>query len=420
MGSVDPPARLRPKVAIVGAGPVGLETARVLTAEGLDVRVYEAGDGPGAALARWRHVRLFTPWHMNVAEGALEDLAAEGLAPELDEDACPTIGSFVDDYLGALARHPRIAPTLRFGHRLVSAGRSRSLRFDLPMMPQRADSPFRLLLRGGDGQERVAGADVLVDCTGMTSRPAWIGRGGIPAPGERELRDSRRIWGRLPDLRGVHRDQFRARRVLLVGSGFSAATAAAELAAIHAEDPDTRIDWAIRHEDGPPIAPTPGDSLETRARLVEAANASVEPDGPIRLHRGAWVERLTAARDGVLEITLTGGARTVYDELLGMVGFVPDFSMLEGLQVDLDYATQGPRKLARILRKADEAGARRRGASPSWMHERPVGPDAIMSPEPDLFVLGHKSFGNRSDFFLQAGYLQARLVAEAIHWKVIA
>ncbi|MEZ4265281.1 MAG: NAD(P)-binding protein [Myxococcota bacterium] len=412
------PSRLRPKVAIIGAGPTGLEVARTLTELGLDVLVYEAGSAVGSGLARFAHVQLFTPWRMNVADGALQDLAEAGRPCPVDWDECPTVGDFISRYLGALAQHPRIAPTLRLDHRLIAAGRERALRTDHPRMPQRAESPFRLLLQDGRGRERVAHADVLVDCTGITQRAAWVGRGGIPAPGETALRDAARIEGWLPDLAGAARERFRGRRILLVGAGYSAATAAALLAELVAESPTTRVEWVVRHAATDPIEEVEDDSLSGRADLTRRANAAVAPTGPIRLHRENWVERITPSRDGLLDVTLSGGARMVFDEILAMVGYTPDFSSLEGLQVHLDYATRGPRKLAQLLRQEDEAGPKRAVA-----HARaptPPGPEVLMHPEPDLFVLGHKSFGNRPDYFFQSGYLQARMLADLLRWRVLA
>lgn len=411
------PSRLRPKVAIIGAGPAGLEAARTLTALGLEVLVYEAGASVGAGFARFSHVQLFTPWRMNVADGALQDLATVGLPCPVPWDECPSVGEFVGRYLGALAQHPRIAPTLRLEHRLIAAGRERALRTDHPRMPQRAESPFRLLLQDGRGRERVAHADVLIDCTGITQKAAWVGRGGIPAPGEMALREAGRIEGWLPDLAGAARERFRDRRILLVGAGYSAATAAVLLAELAGESPGTRVEWVVRHAGRDPIEPVDDDSLSGRAELTRLANLAAAAGGAIRLHRENWVERIAPSRDGLLDVTLSGGARMVFDEILAMVGFTPDFSALEGVQIHLDYATRGPRKLAQLLRKEDEAGPKRPVA-----HARaptPPGPEVLMHPEPDLYVVGHKSFGNRPDYFFQSGYLQAQMLADLLRWRVL-
>ena len=48
-------------VLVIGAGPVGLAAAAHLVERGLPFLVLEAGDGPGAAVAEWGHIRMFSP-----------------------------------------------------------------------------------------------------------------------------------------------------------------------------------------------------------------------------------------------------------------------------------------------------------------------------------------------------------------------
>src|SRR6266536_2010088 len=91
-----PTARL--PVAVVGAGPVGLAAAAHLLERGLVPLVLEAGDQPGANIARWRHVRLFTPWCLALDPAALRLLATTGWTPP-DPDALPTGAELLDGYL---------------------------------------------------------------------------------------------------------------------------------------------------------------------------------------------------------------------------------------------------------------------------------------------------------------------------------
>src|SRR5436309_7957229 len=59
MARMDPP-----RVAVLGAGPVGLEAALAASALNLPFTVYERGR-VGEHLRRWGHVRLFSPFGMN-------------------------------------------------------------------------------------------------------------------------------------------------------------------------------------------------------------------------------------------------------------------------------------------------------------------------------------------------------------------
>ena len=46
-------------VAVIGAGPIGLAAAAQLATRGVPFVVFEQGDGVGASLRDWAHVRLF-------------------------------------------------------------------------------------------------------------------------------------------------------------------------------------------------------------------------------------------------------------------------------------------------------------------------------------------------------------------------
>ena len=65
-------------VVVIGAGPIGLAAAAHLHERGLPFTVLEAGPGPGASVAAWGHVRLFSPWRYNI--DALVPLPPEGLS----------------------------------------------------------------------------------------------------------------------------------------------------------------------------------------------------------------------------------------------------------------------------------------------------------------------------------------------------
>ena len=135
------------------------------------------------------------------------------------------------------------------------------------------------------------------------------------------------------------------------------------------------------------------------------------------MHQPAWVERVQRTRDGLFEVTLSGGAHLLVDEILAMVGYLPDFGPLEALQLELDFSTRGPRRLAQILRDQDRATGRDPTTRRGWRQAKAPGAEVLMNPEPDLFVIGHKSFGQRPDFLLQAGYMQARLLVELLSWR---
>ena len=55
------------RIAILGAGPIGLEAALAAAGRGDDFTVFEAAPTVGGHVRRWGHVRTFTPWDMTVS-----------------------------------------------------------------------------------------------------------------------------------------------------------------------------------------------------------------------------------------------------------------------------------------------------------------------------------------------------------------
>jgi NADPH-dependent 2,4-dienoyl-CoA reductase/sulfur reductase-like enzyme len=60
----------KPHIAILGAGPIGLEAALAAAERALPFTLYEADPEVGGHVRRWGHVRTFTPWEMNVSDRA--------------------------------------------------------------------------------------------------------------------------------------------------------------------------------------------------------------------------------------------------------------------------------------------------------------------------------------------------------------
>src|SRR5206468_5111086 len=71
------PSPARNTLAIIGAGPVGLEAALAALDAGFDVHVFERGEA-GAHPIAWGHVVMFTPWRMNWGPSSLAHLERAG------------------------------------------------------------------------------------------------------------------------------------------------------------------------------------------------------------------------------------------------------------------------------------------------------------------------------------------------------
>ena len=397
--AVDTPAR----IAIVGAGPVGLEAALYARFLGYDVDLYERGEVADNVFA-WGHIKLFTPWRQNVSPLAVAALTAQNPAwqPPHD-DAMLTGREFAERYLLPLARSDLLIDGLHTQTEVVAVGREGQLKGDYVGDEARIDADFRLLLRNASGSESVATADVVIDAGGIFGNHNWAGASGIPAPGEIAAADA--IEYGLPDVGGRDRDRYAGKTTLLVGDGYSAATSAVALAELAADQPGTHIVWITRGPSraGGPIAAIENDTLPERRRLADAANALAAGASTAVEYRPATAIELIDrdALQGRFSVRLSGAhAGTVeVDRIVANVGYRPDQRLYAELQVHHCYATDGPMKLATAL------AAR---MSPDCLDQTSAGPQALVNPEPDFYLLGAKSYGRDSRFLLSVGLAQIR------------
>lgn len=396
--AVDTPA----KIVVMGAGPIGLEAALYARFLGYDVVIYERGR-VAEHVHRWGHVRMFSPFGMNRSPLGIAALTAqdESYSPP-DDDALLTGAEFAEHYLLPLAHSDLLDDSLRLGHEVLSVGREAFLKGELPGQEERGEFDFRLLVRDAEGRETIEHADVLIDTTGVFHNPNWLGCSGIPCPGERALRE--RICYHLPDILGRERARFAGRHTLLVGSGSSAATNVVALAKLAEEVPGTRITWITRREPSGgqrgPITVIPHDRLPARQALAEAANSLCGNPGSGVLYSPLTdVEAVAPGESGTLAVELSGQLEGTFhfDEIIASVGYRPDRQLYEELQVHECYASQGPMKLAAQLLG---------NASRDCLDQTAHGPQSLLIPEPNFYILGAKSYGRNSSFLLAVGLRQ--------------
>ena len=279
------------RIAIVGAGPIGLEAALFAKRSGYEVDVFERGE-VGRNVQSWGHVRLFSPFGLNASPWGREALKGEGHDLPA-EDELLTGREFAERYLIPLSKLPELSDDIHPRTDVVAIGKDRLLKHDLIGKPERGRSRFRLLVRDHAG-ERIVHADSVLDCSGTYGNPNRLGTGGILCPGEL---DAFKVRHDLPDLLGAERERFANRRVLVVGSGYSAATAIASLAELARDAPDTKTVWLTRKVHEFPIPPIENDPLTERAMLTAAANGlGTSADGPVAWRAGWQVQGISRAR----------------------------------------------------------------------------------------------------------------------------
>jgi thioredoxin reductase len=366
------------RLAILGAGPIGLEAALYARQLQMPFTVYERGR-IGEHLRRWGHVRLFTPFGMNatpLARQALH-LAKPQLALPSD-DTLLTGREHVEKYLTPLAE--LLGAQIKTETQVLHIGRRGFLKHECPGDAARAKQPFLLLLRQKN-QERIEEADAILDCTGTYGQHRWMGSGGIPAIGELQTEPSI-VYG-LEDILAEKQKDYINRSVLVIGGGYSAATTVSNLAKLAEAHNTTWITWLARSPHSQPLRRLPNDPLRERDRLAARANTlATRSDANVEYHAQTVVEAIEAlGKDGGFRVTCRSAGRVrtwEVERVIANVGYTPDTGLYRELQMEKSYTT--------------------------------LGPMALRQPEPNFFVLGAKSMGRNSQFLLRQGFQQIREV----------
>jgi thioredoxin reductase len=383
--AIDTPAKL----AILGAGPIGLEAALYARFLGYDVVIFEQGR-VCEHVRRLSHLRSFVPFGQMsspLGQAAIEAQNEQIQFPAADEFL--TGGDWLARYLEPLAATDLLSDHLRLNTRVLSVGkeqvRKTDRNADLSDGDERGDWSFRLLVQDEQGNERIEEADAVLDCSGIRSQPAWCGHGGLPAIGERQL--TSQILHDLPDILGADRAKFVGQRTLLIGHGDSAAQAAVDLHQLAQADAKTQFTWITRHEYQPaggPLKLSLSSDCPQQLEVAAQANGIALGNHPssIRWHWGTHVEKIAHDPAGHFTVSLSG-QRTgdePFDQILALVGYRPDTSLFAELQIDLDPITAGLRDHRQNLKLFED----------------------------NFYVLGEKSFGRTPGFRFTDGLDQIR------------
>ena len=373
------------RLAIIGAGPIGIEAAVAATERGYQTVVFEQGE-LGDSVRRWGHVEMFSPFAMNASPLGVTRLRRRGRKLP-NRNALLNGQAFAERYLAPLA--DSLEAPVHLGAEVRAVGRDAVGKMGKIGSLSRSETPLRLLIRQ-HGSDRFETADLVFDCSGTFRTPNSLGTGGIPAIGEEALRSE--IFYGMPEPQ-----QFVASHVLVVGGGHSAASIVRGLA-----NTATRIIWAVRKCRTLPCTRIAQDPLPERDRLAADANRIA---AEIDFRSGASVLAVQKDSSG-FTVTLHKDAhlQTIHvDHVISATGFRPDLTIGRELQLQTCWATEGTYKLAAAL-LGESAGDCL--AIPSF------GAETLMHPEPGYFTLGMKSYGRTPDFLIRTGLQQIHCVFE--------
>ncbi len=373
------------RVAVLGAGPIGLEAAVHAKSLGHAVTVFDRGQ-VGEHVLRWGFVRMFTPFGMNVTPLGRLTILKETPGREFPADTDIVTGrEFREAYLVPLAETAYLKGCLRPQTTVVAVGRAGVRKTDSPD-PRRAAAPFRMLVREASGAERTEVADEVLDCTGVFARPNWIGDGGIPAVGEIGARQH--LSMSLDDVSGARRGHYAGKSVIVIGGGYSAAASVCDLATVAADDQATWVIWLTHGPRSQPLPRFANDPLKERDRLAARANSlATRCDGNLEYHPQTQIDELVChgPDQGFRVAGRVGGkpASWEVERVIANVGYRPDLGFCSELRVSETSA-------------------------------------GVLTDEPGYHVLGAKSRGRDSGFLLRDGHEQIRRIFAATAGKKAA
>ena len=360
------------RLAIIGAGPVGLEAALYARSLNFTVAVFERGE-VGEHLSRWGHVKLFTPFAWNHSP-----LGAALIRREHPQHAIPggqdllTGIELRDNYMMPLSLTSLLCDCIRMKSTVLHIGRGNLTNAEPATDPRRTNQPFRILSCDDKQREQIDEVDAVIDCSGTFSDHRWLGSGGIPAIGERVA--SAQISYGLEDITGTRKAYYAGRSIIVIGGGYSAATTVCQLATLAEQNPATWIVWLNRGARSTPLPRMSTDPLRERDRLAARANnLATRGDGNVEYHANMAIDSIEShGTDRGFRVAGHCGSEEMsweVERVIANVGHRPDFDFCRELHV----------------------------AGPS-----------VMQPEPGYFVLGAKSSGWDQNFLLKQAFDQIR------------
>ena len=387
------------RVAIIGAGPVGLAAAAHVLSRDMEPIVLEAGNEAAHAVRQWSHVRMFSPWKYNIDKASKALLDEVGWnAPE--PEAYPTGGELVAQYLEPLATRTKLKKYIYLRSKVYALAREG---FDKVKSAGRENARFEVRYRNGQGPSILL-ADAVIDASGTWAKPGPAGANGVDAVGEKEVRHN--LTYGMPDVVGAAWERYAGKRVAVVGAGHSAIGNILDLVKLKDTYPSTIIIWLLRGTDpAKSFGGGANDKLAARGELGKAF-ADVVASGKVQVETGFRVGQLSRHEDGLK--VATGGSccarHITVDEVIVSTGFRPELDFLSELRITLDPALECPPELAPLI-------------DPN-LHScgtvRPHGARELAQPETGFYFAGMKSYGRAPTFLMLTGYEQVRSIVADI------
>jgi thioredoxin reductase len=387
-------------IAIIGAGPVGLAAAAHLVKRNLSFMVFESGATAGKNILDWAHVNVFSPWRYNIDKAAEELLVSAGWQSP-PKDNVHSGKEFYELYLKPLADHIAIKPYLHTNSKVVAIGRKN---MDKMKTSNREQQPFVIRVEQ-NGTTLSFDAGAVIDASGTWQHHNPVGAGGLLAVGEKQ--NSHRIFYGIPDIRGLFKDRYKNKNVVVIGGGHSAINTILELDKLRDEFPGTSIHWVLRkgkisevyggkEDDALPARGSLGTRME---QLINLNRLSV--------YTPFQVEEIANENGSLTLVGTQYGTQKALagiDEIIANTGTRPDLSFLREVRVDFDSTVESAIAIATLIDPNIH----------SCGTVRPHGELELRQKEKNFYIVGMKSYGRAPTFLMATGYEQVRSIAAAL------
>lgn len=384
-------------VAIVGGGPVGLSAASHLVERKQSFLLFESGEQVGTNFLDYAHVPLFSPWEYNMDPVSKQLLKESGWQEPLLK-GFPSAGDVLHEYIKPLSELAYFKPLIHLNSEVIAIGRENK---DKSKSTDRNKTPF-ILHVNCSGEIKTFLAKAVIDASGTWQQQNPIGAGGIHAPGEKYA--SKHIFYGIPDILNKHKERYIGKRTIVVGSGHSAVNTLINLSQLKRKNTNTTIVWILRKQDVSDIFRTQKESTEKNKMLgvskLEKQIEALVNKGYIEVYTPFFINEIRQ-KNNVVEVRgkLEKDQQIItnVDEIISTTGSRPNFNFLSEIRFNSNPEVDCAPKLAKIINPE-------KGIVPAH------GEELLRQPEEDFYIIGAKSFGRASTFFLTTGYEQARSV----------
>ncbi len=314
----DPEMESPATIAILGAGPLGIEAALYARFLGYHVSIFET--------RRVAHRML--DWNLRpLEEPAGKITTSLGLSALQAQDPTyipPEPGrifngkQYAEEYLLPLAKTDLLFDDIHFLSPVIDISRFRVAsqpiagRFDEYPWQERCNDEFRILVEGRHRGTWVSRADCIIDCRGNRTTRVGLGPAGGLAIGEPEARKA--FLEHLPGDRKFDPKQYDAKSILIAGSTQDACRTLGECLEYAGHE---RLIWVL-----PPVQSDEPEFLaKARLELSQRASPSfvmIESLGVESItlqEQGSWQVRLLKEDDSSVEVQVDRiASRTEYQE----------------------------------------------------------------------------------------------------------